>query len=201
MRPLGESRYLCFRFLARCCCTAGMAAFLILWPLSVEKSLAGSFTPEQVKAAMLIKFTDFITWPEKAFDRSPDTFVIGILGSPKMFRLMAPLKGKKIQGRSLSVVQLKRWDPGQPVHLLYLGKSGTGLDPPPEGGTGSKATLTVSDSEEFLKAGGILSFITGENGRIGFAVNRTAQIRSGLVFSSSLLKLAQIRYYGYGVEK
>lgn len=144
---------------------------------------------------MLIKFTDFIKWPQKAFTKPHEDFVIGVLGNPEIFSLLAPLEGKKVQGRFLKVIQLKGWNPKDTVHLAYL-------DHYPEGKpeeiidlNDSFPTLTVSDSKGFLKAGGILQFITRKNGKIGFAVNRTAQLKSDLDFSASLLKLAEIKEF------
>ena len=43
-----------------------LSCLLFLPPFQKDLD-AGSYSPEQVKVAMLIKFTDFITWPEEAF--------------------------------------------------------------------------------------------------------------------------------------
>lgn len=182
-------------------CTAVLCAAILLFALFQvipAKAGAGPFTPEQVKAAMLIKFTDFITWPENAFKKNPGAFVIAVMGNPEIFRQLSELSGSSVQGRTLSVTRMPELDLSRPVHLLYADPSRVPELKEVFVREDSLPLLTVSDSEAFLEAGGMLSFLPMEKGRIGFAVNRAVQIRSGLTFSSALLRLAEIRDYGEG---
>ncbi len=143
----------------------------------------------------MLKFTDFITWPKDAFESDQQNFVLGILGDPKIFKLISSLRDKEIQGRPLTVVRLDEWTGGPMVHMIYMDPSRLELWHSQIKQDRRKAILTVSGSDAFLQAGGILSFIKKEGGQIGFSVNRTAQQKSGLVFSSALLRLAKIRNF------
>lgn len=142
---------------------------------------------------MMIKFTDFITWPAQAFEDSDNSFVIGILGNPTLFGLLSAFEGRQIQGRPLRVIALETWEDDRPLHMIYLDSRKLAANEEFILADQRKYTLTVSDSEDFLAAGGMLSFITKKDGRLGFAVNRPVQLASGLGFSSALLRLASIR--------
>ncbi|MCP4119040.1 MAG: YfiR family protein [Desulfobacteraceae bacterium] len=162
--------------------------------LTVVPVMAGSVTSLQVKAAMLIKFTDFITWPNQAFEGSPDTFAVGVLGDREFVRLLMPLEGKLIQGRRLKIIDLDRAGEKPPaLHVLYVGASGIHRWKTTIGGRYWSCLLTVSDSDLFISQGGIMQFVEKSGNRMGFAVNRSAQIKSRLKFSASLLRLAIIR--------
>ncbi|MBI9089661.1 MAG: YfiR family protein [Desulfobacterium sp.] len=166
---------------------------LVLVPRGVPV-MAGSVSSLQVKAAMLIKFTDFITWPDQAFERSPDTFVMGIMGDRELVHLLQPLAGKPIQGRHLRIVDLDRAeDRPLALHMLYVGRSGIHRWKTTVGTLYGAYLLTVSDSDLFLDQGGIMQFVEKSGNRLGFAVNRSVQMKSWLKFSASLLRLARIR--------
>lgn len=141
---------------------------------------------------MLIKFTEFIIWPEKAFKSNPDKFVIGVLGNPKIFRLLTSQSGREIQGRRLHVISMTQWSSDTDIQMIYLDASALEKHREEIRTNTPAAVLTISDSEAFLGAGGMLSFIPKRSGRLGFAVNLTVQKESSLVFSSALLRLAII---------
>jgi len=171
---------------------------LVVCPMVVPVT-AGSVSSLQVKAAMLIKFTDFITWPDQAFERSPDTFAVGILGNRELVHLLTPLAGKPIQGRRLKIIDLDRAEEKPPaLHVLYVGASGIHRWKTTIGELDGSYLLTVSDSDLFISQGGIMQFVEKSGNRLGFAVNRPVQIKSWLKFSAALLRLARIRGLGPG---
>ena len=199
-KPLHRNIISLFHFLSpvliRCFFASMLGVILIFFPFGAKDARAESFTCEQIKAAMLIKFTDFIAWPETAFEKTPGNFVIGILGDPRIFNLLSPLSGKKIQGRSLNVIRLEEWNPpGQTIQMLYMDSDAVEKWEKEIRADDRRGILTVSDSPGFLETGGMLRFTTKPSGQIGFAVNRTVQQRSKLVFSAALLRLAEIRQF------
>lgn len=166
---------------------------LVVCPMVVPV-MAGSVSSLQVKAAMLIKFTDFITWPDQAFEHSPDTFVMGILGDRELVHLLQPLAGKIIQGRRLRIIDLDRAEEKPlALHILYVGAPGIHRWKATMGALSGSYLLTVSDSDLFISQGGIMQFVEKSGNRLGFAVNRSAQVKSWLKFSASLLRLARMR--------
>jgi len=171
-----------------------LAFVLFLGPVPV---MAGSITSHQIKAAMLIKFTDFIAWPHDAFENSLNSFVIGILGDRELVHELMPLAGKRIQGKILNIVDLDRCD-NLPLrlHILYVGASGINRWRSLPGKLYEINVLTVSDNLLFLDQGGIMLFVEKSGNRLGFTLNRPAQIKSGLRFSASLLRLARIMDVG-----
>src|SRR5882724_9097047 len=57
----------------------------------------------QVKAAFLFHFAQFVAWPDSAFSRPEDPFVIGILGAdPFGGYLDEVVRGEKIGARAIA---------------------------------------------------------------------------------------------------
>lgn len=56
--------------------------------------------------------------------------------------------------------------------------------------------LTVSETDHFLEAGGIINFVH-EDGRVRFEINEPAAQRAGLKISPQLLALATRTEAGY----
>ncbi len=152
---------------------------------------AQSYTPQEIKAALMIKFTDFIRWPEASFSKHPDDFVLGILGEDRYSELLAPLAGRKIQGRPLTIKVFKDIKDVDQAQMLFIqGFSHKELDAILKSLSG-RPILTLGDLSGFAEKGGILGFFD-KNGRIGFKINTRAKKRSGLKFSSHLMRLAEL---------
>ena len=167
----------------------GFSAALFFCIFFPGKAFADNFK----KAEMIVKFTDFIEWP----DNDEYFFTIGIVGDQKLLKIMDKIKPDKIKGRKLIITDLKN-NFIKPPHILYIGRPTLSQWIKIKKNSDLKNTLTISSSEIFLKQGGIISFYIKKNKSLGFSVNRNAQLHSGLKFSSHLLKLADIKVYSAG---
>ena len=157
--------------------------------VDVEKAI-------KMKAAYLLNFAKFVTWPAGAFQDERSPIVIGIVGSDPFGAVLdQTIQGKTVSGRELKI-QRFRWRAGDALsgvkqcHLLYVSSS-LGSD------TGQLiAALThapillVGEGTEFARLGGMLGFMV-EEGRIVFWANKSAAESSKLQLSSQLLKLAR----------
>lgn len=145
---------------------------------------------DQVKAAFLLKFGYFVTWPEAHFSVEETPLVIGILGQTSFGGYLEPIvKDKKLQGRPIQVKHFARVDQLVPCSILFISpdlKSGT--DQALAWAAGAHA-LTVGDGESFARRGGTVGFFLKDN-KVRFAINRKAAARSGLTISARLLRLA-----------
>jgi len=156
-----------------------------------------SATSYEIKAAFLIKFTDFIHWPEESFENNPDHFVLGILGRNVFKNLFDPFIGKTIYGRTFSVRHfhgMKELSSISNVQILFVSRSELPHFKMIFEQLNTKWMLTISDSPEFIRYGGTIVFVNKGN-NIGFEINRASEKRAGLKICSDLLQLATRVYY------
>lgn len=150
----------------------------------------------KVKAAYLLNFTKFVTWPAGAFQDEHSPIIIGVVGSDPFGPLLdQTIKDKTVSGRILKV-QRFQWRAGDDVlavkkcHLLYVSSS-LGDDTDDLILALARAPiLLIGEGREFAKNGGALGFVM-EEGRIVFWANKKAAETAKLQLSSQLLKLAR----------
>ena len=148
-------------------------------------------TEYQVKAAFLYNFAKFVNWPPDAFKDSGDTFVIGILGTdPFGDAIEAGLKGKTIQGKSLTYKRLSGPEEAAGCHVVFVSESERKGLHEILSTLQKQPILTVSDMKGFAEKGGMIGFVL-EQKKVGFHINQAVAEKSGLKISSQLLKLAK----------
>jgi hypothetical protein len=139
-----------------------------------------------VKGAFLLNFARFVEWPRTS-ERGASPLSICILGDdPFRDSLNRLVSGESIGSRPLVVKHLGKWSDAceilfipasYPSQASLLAEIGPGV-------------LTVGETPEFLRDGGIISFaVVGQ--RVRFDINRQAADRSGLRLSSRLLGVAR----------
>ena len=151
-----------------------------------------SATSYEIKAAFLIKFTDFIQWPDESFSKNPDHFILGILGRDVFQNLFNPFVGKLIQGRSFMIRHFKGMHELSSVsnlQILFVSRSELPHFKAIFEQLDTKGILTISDTPEFIRYGGTIVFVK-KGKRIGFEINRVSEKRAGLKICSDLLQLA-----------
>jgi hypothetical protein len=143
-----------------------------------------------VKAAFLYQFTRFVEWPELAGGDKPG-FCIGILGpDPFGGALERAIDGKQVGGRPLEVRRFRRVEDVQPCPILFVGiAEGTAVDAVMARAR-SWATLTVGETEAFMRAGGMIRFVVEKN-RVSFEVDLETAERAGLKVSAQLFRVGR----------
>jgi len=143
-----------------------------------------------VKAAYLFNFPQFIEWPFERYYSPSSPFVIGVLGDDQVFaELVHSMSRKTIRGRDL---RIRRFAPDQgfrDCHLLYIGISQRNQLEDVLRRLRGAPVLTVGDSADFVKAGGVIRLFVDKN-RLRFEINTDAAARAGLRVSSKLLSVA-----------
>ena len=142
-----------------------------------------------VKAAYLLKFVPFITWPEGTFVSPTAPVNICVLGADPFGGKLDQEAGTRKPGeRPVAVRHMAQVDPQASCQLLFLGN---GDDPALVDGAldavKSRPVVTVTDSG--LKSHGVISFVIEAN-HVRFDIDGAAATRDGLVISSRLLGLA-----------
>jgi hypothetical protein len=139
----------------------------------------------RVKAAYLFNFTKFIEWPPGAISEGAP-FTICVAGTnPFASALEDTIRGETVAGRSL---QSRVAQGNEPCQVLFVPH---GVDAGPIlKRTGTQPVLTVGESPEFLRQGGIINFVR-DGGKVRFEISQEAANRAQLRISSRLLRLAR----------
>jgi hypothetical protein len=156
--------------------------------LILSRSTAADRQPQEyeVKSAFLLNFTKFIEWPAPA---SPDApFTICILGEDPFGPLLDRMvSGETVGGRKLAVHRISR---DRPARCQILFASAHERDLSETLSTLPRGVLTVGEGAEFLRDGGMISFVV-EDRRVRFDVSQRSALKAGLRISSKLLSVAR----------
>jgi hypothetical protein len=138
-----------------------------------------------VKAAFLFNFAKFVQWP------GPDDglLIIGIVGDDAFAEIVAKtVKGRSISGRELQTRRVALGDDPSGCHVLFVGA----LRPRDAAELIQRVrgpVLTVGESVQFLRDGGMVRFYVEKN-KMRFQISQRNAEAAGLKVSSQLLGLA-----------
>ncbi len=146
----------------------------------------------QVKAVFLFNFTQFVDWPPKTFPEPDSPLIIGILGDdPFGSFLEQATTNEKINSHPLIIQHYKTVDEIKKCQILFINISNKDRLDLVFKALEGRSILTVSDSRNFIRQGGMVRFFT-ENDKIKFQINIEAAKAADLTISSKLLRLAEI---------
>ena len=173
--------------------TPGLLAALLILTLCAPGARAQDGLPEkqEVQAAFLYRFIDFIEWPPQRSRDAGATITIGILGKNPFGDALNTINGKKIKGKTIVVKPVAAFADLRSVHVLFISPSEKDRLRQILSRTRDLSILTVSEINGFPRSGGIIN-LTTENNRVRFEINPDAAQRARLRISSQLLKLAKI---------
>ncbi len=170
---------------------AGVAAFAIFGACWFGgRAAAQAQTLEYpIKAAFLVKFGEFVQWPDGAFTAPDSVLNICIVGDTNFAGVVAAsVKNETVAGRRVIVHPLASVAAADPCHLAYLAGSAKQSIADALRVMSERPTLTVTD-EARGSAAGMIHFVVLDN-RVRFAINDRAAGASGLELSSALLNIA-----------
>lgn len=144
-----------------------------------------------VKAEFLERFTRFIKWPSTSPDLG-SPFVACVIGKNPFGTYLVDLVGRRrIQSRRTELRLIADPADVDGCHLLFIARSERRRVAAILRHTSGRPILTVGDTAGFASAGVLVNlYIQATNVR--FEINVAAVKRSGLKFSSKLLKLARL---------
>ena len=147
----------------------------------------------QVKAAFLFNFTRFVRWPAVAY-ASPDApFVIGIAGNDPFGTYLDDLvSGEQIDGHRIVVRRYSDIHDLSGCQLLFINLNDQTKERAVLAQASHKNILTVSDADDFIKAGGMLQFYKEDN-RVKIEIKLEAVKAAQIDISSKLLQVAKVR--------
>lgn len=146
----------------------------------------------QIKAVFLYNFVQFVEWPASVFPEPDSPFVIGVLGdNPFGNALHEVVSGEKVGARSIEIRHYERIVDMDTCHILFISPSEVGNLSSILVALDKRPILTVGDTSEFARQGGMIRFIKEQN-RIRLRVNMQATTDASLIVSSKLLRAADI---------
>ena len=166
--------------------SAVVAVLLVARGLAAEQQVPA----HTLRAAFLYNFAKFAEWPADSV--AAGRLTLCVLGDDSVAdALVETTRDRTIDGRAIIVSRVKADGALRGCHLLYV----TGLDLKHTAQLlaylKDASVFTVSDQEQFAKAGGIAELFV-ESGKMRFAVNVDAAQRAHLHISSRLLSLAKL---------
>lgn len=143
----------------------------------------------ELKALFLLRFTNYVTWPESETEQP---FRFCTIGGPEVQQTLEAIAVREsAEGRSLEVDALDSVNTTTDCDLVYVGSESeipvAKVAPVFEG----RPTLLVGDEGSTIEAGAAIGFTVVE-GRVRFEINTTALDDASLKVSSHLLKLALV---------
>jgi hypothetical protein len=138
----------------------------------------------RVKAAYLLNFARFVDWPANPADTGPITVCVAGT-NPFGEVLNETLRDEQVNGRPIRARAARG---GEGCHILFV-PAGVQADEPLKNAR-TQPVLTVGESPDFVRQGGIINFIL-EEGKVRFEIDPANAERARLRISSRLLRLAR----------
>jgi hypothetical protein len=148
-----------------------------------------AFREYDVKAAFLYNLPQFIEWPDDAVD--PRFLTVCIVGHDPFGPVLDFLAEKQAEGRPLRVRRLGSGATPVGCPVVFVSASEAGRTAPLLRSLYGAAVLTVGETDDFTRQGGIVRFFLGDE-RVHLEINVTAAQSAGLSISAKLLSLASV---------
>lgn len=166
--------------------------FLILFLATMGTSFAQNSKEYAVKAAFVLNFARYTQWPNESFSKNTEPLELCVLGDKSIEPEFETIKMKKIGTRPLHIRFIGTSEDLGQCDLLFVSREIDNGDLQSTfAALKARPVLTVGESIDFIRHGGIINFLKKE-GRFRFEVNPGRAQEKNLKISSRLLKLAII---------
>jgi hypothetical protein len=170
---------------------AGPAALLMLMPGFWTAQGQGLVVtdPGKVEAAYLRNFAHYVEWPSGAFAGPRSPWCIGILG-PNPFGdvLEKTLRGRTEQGRPFEIRRSDNPEEMKECQIVFIAYRNPARRRAALAEFRDKPVLTVSDTEDFLRDGGIIRFEVGD--RVSMSINLDRARSASLKIPTKMLEVS-----------
>jgi len=118
--------------------------------------------------------------------------VIGILGDDPFGPFLdETVREEMVNGHPLKVQRFHSVDEIKICHVLFISRAGTGRPEQVLSRLKGRSILTVGDTEDFTKQGGMIRFAVEKN-KLRLKINIAAAKAANLTIRSKLLRLADV---------
>jgi len=153
---------------------------------------AQSFKEYDIKAAFLYHLANFVEWPAESFPAAETPFVIGVLGQDPFGKALDEIvQNEVVKDRKLVVQRFRQLDEIKVCHVLFISQSEAGHLDQILASLKGRHVLTVGDSEDFARQGGIVRFVNEKN-KIRLRINIESAKAANVTISSKLLRASEL---------
>ena len=168
----------------------GIAFALPIASWSPAALAQGEQDESRVKAAFLLRFTQYVEWPGEVLPQPTTPLVVGIIGADDVASdLQQMSSGRGASGRPVQVRTLKGNDDLTQAHILFIGMDERGKIATYLGAARRRPILVVTESPNALAQGSMINFVIVER-RVRFEIGLESAEKAGLTLSSRLLAVA-----------
>lgn len=161
---------------------------LLLMLLASQKSNAQE-TDYKAYSLFVYNFMKYIEWPESEI-QSKSEFVVGLIGDSPIFKELETLSAsKKVKGKTIIVKKCSGLEDWSACHLLYVSSAKSSSIKILKEQVKNKPILIVGEREGLAGKGASLSFVTLEDDKLQFDINKREIEAHQLKISMSLLNL------------
>jgi len=143
----------------------------------------------KIKAAFLLNFAKFITWPKHTFTKEDQVFTMCVLGRDPFRLALSAIKSRTVGKRKIELRYIDTVQQAEACQMVYVSGSEKKRLETINAALRNRAIVTVSDMRGFARSGGIIEFVTRGN-KLSFIINLAAADKQGVHINSSLLNLA-----------
>lgn len=144
-----------------------------------------------VKAAYLLLFARYVTWPDSVFTSPSSPIVVGIIGHDPFGKILPEtFQGSKVHGRPLEIRRFSGPAKAGECHMAFIsGREGARLGSWLQQMQGLPI-LTVTELPGALEKGATVNFVV-EGNRLRYEASLAASEASGLKIASPMLVSAR----------
>jgi hypothetical protein len=162
----------------------------------------------KVKAAFLLRFGQFVAWPQEALAGPGAALVIGVAGADAIAAELSQQSAatRAALGRPVTVRAVKSPDDASTIHLLFVGAEESARIAQYAAVASGRHMLLVTESPGALEQGSMINFVIADR-RVKFEIALARAEKAGLALSSRLLAVAmrvlkgELRADGYRVAR
>ncbi|SFU58747.1 protein of unknown function [Pseudoduganella namucuonensis] len=144
---------------------------------------------QQIKAAYILNFTRYASWPASVLADARAPLVVCVMGQGSG-DIARQLHSRAAGSHPLDLRTITRGEDAAPCHALYISPSERPRQAALLARLRDQAVLTIGDSASFLADGGMINMMLVE-GNIRFEVNLAAAKQSGMSLNPRVLALAE----------
>ncbi len=144
----------------------------------------------RAKAAYLVKFTQYTTWPANTFESDTSPIVIGVIGPSPLATDLEKEARPITRPRRIEIRTVTTPEEAALCHAVFLSRTDSHLEEKWLLTLQEKSILTVSETDLAIPHGAIIHLAT-EGKKIRFDVSRPAMDRANLKISSDMLRYAR----------
>jgi hypothetical protein len=145
-----------------------------------------------IKAAFLLNFVRYTTWPRESFESDTSPLRVQVVGRDPFGKLLDDtLRDEKAHGRALEIVRTTHVPDEIRAHVVFCGELSRSQREELLERCRGKPILLVGETDGLAVDGACINFYLQEK-KIRFEINTDAVSEASLKISASLLKLAKI---------